>query len=160
MNPTSPNGRSEAKCQLCGKVIAQFPHLDIPIIGQPDEKTRKVLTILGTHIATKHTDKFAAGMALVQDFQAFLILTQFQVTDPSIAERAEAIRAGMQALTRKFTLNDRQLDDAIIGLESAGQLNAENVKALIRQMRDVLTESGDFAPKVETIQTPQSSLIV
>ena len=130
---TSPTGRYQAKCRICHKTVAEFPVLDIPIIGQPDAKAKKVLNILGTHIATKHDEQFAAGMTLVADFQAFLLLSQFTTDDPTITARFETIRAGMQALTRKFMLSDQHINEAVVALDSSNQLNAENVTALIRQ---------------------------
>ena len=156
----TPNGKYQAKCRECGKLVVEFPILDIPIIGQPDEKAKKVMSAMATHIGTKHPEKLAAGMALVQDFQAFLILSQFETGDPSITARFETIRAGMQALTRKYTLSDGQIQTLLVELESANQFNVATVAQAMRKLRDVLTEQGEYAPKVPGIQTPQSNLIV
>lgn len=154
---TTPEGKYRAQCRICGKVVCEFPVLDIPIIGQPDDKAKRVLTILGTHIASKHGEQFQAGLALVGDFQAFLLLSQFETGDPSIQARAETIRAGLQALTRKFTLSDAHIERMVVDLDSANQLTAANVITAIRQIRDVLMEQGRYAP---TIDKPQSSLVV
>ena len=157
INGTSATGRYQAKCRICGKVVAEFPVLEIPVIGHPNEKAQKVLTILGTHIATRHHEQFVAGGQLVADFQAFLVMSQFETQDPTIGARAETIRAGLQALTRKYMLSDQHIEQAIVALDSQNQLNTETVGALIRQLRDVLTEQGQYAPKLET---PQSTLVV
>lgn len=150
---TTLDGKYRAQCRICGKEIARFPVLDIPIIGQPGEKAKKVMKILGAHIATKHTEQFAAGMAMIQDFQAFLILSQFEVSDPTIRQRFEAIRAGMQMLTRKFTMSDQHISDAVTALDSANQLTPENVKLFVREVRDILTEQEKHGPQIEQAQS-------
>lgn len=150
----TPNGKYKAKCTQCGQVVAEFPILDIPIIGEPDARAKKVMTILGTHIMTKHGDQFAAGMHLIGDFQAFLIMSMFQTEDPSIQARAETVRAAIQRYTRKFTISDQQIQAAVVEIDSAGQLNAETVQKLFKEIRDVLTESGEHAPQLEKQQSP------
>jgi hypothetical protein len=153
----TPNGKYKASCRICGKTVTEFPILNIPIIGEPDAKATQVMTIMGRHIAIHHGEQFGAGLQLSKDFQAFLILSQFECNDPSVQARAEAIRAGMQALTRKFTISDQQLRDGIVALDSEGQLNAETVIQFIKEIRDVLIEQGQYAPQIEQ---KQSSLIV
>lgn len=145
-----------AVCRFCRKPVAQFPILDVPVIGQPNDRAKKVLTILGMHIAKEHTDQYGAGLTLIQDFQAWLILSQYETNDPTINARCEVIRAGMHGLTRKFFLNDAQLRENVVALDSKGQLNAENVIALIKELRDVLTEQGRYGPQLE----PQNRLVV
>jgi hypothetical protein len=152
----TPNGKHSATCRACAKFI-EFPMLDVPIIGEPNAKAKAVLTKMGSHILTGHHDQFQAGLQLVQDFQGFLILSMFETTDPTLQTRAETVRAGMQAFTRKYTLSDAQLQETVVKLDAAGQLTADNVLAVMRELRDVLSEQGSYAPKLET---PQPSLIV
>src|SRR5512143_3573528 len=97
----TPEPRYTAVCRVCHQTVTEYPPLDIPIIGQPNAKAEKVLMIMGTHIAKKHPEQFGAGISMVKDFQAFLVVSQFVVDDPSMQRRFELIRAGVQALSRK-----------------------------------------------------------
>ena len=148
--------RYQAVCRVCRKTVAEFPILEIPIVGQPNDRARKVLTIMGKHMAAEHNDQFQLGLSLISDFQAWLIMSQFETGDPSVIGRAETVRAGMQVITRKFTLSDQQIQDSVVALDSQNQLTAENVTALLRGLRDALTEQGQYAPRLE----PNSRLVV
>src|SRR5919108_3442086 len=139
--------RNICRCNSCSYNL-EFNALNIPIIGEAGNNAQKVIEKMGKHLYDKHREVFAQGLALVGDFQSFLIASQFTCTDMRMLARIEFVRAGMQVLTRKNVIGDRAIEEAVIALDSKNQPTANTVIALLKEFRDVLSEQGKHAPQV------------
>jgi len=150
---TSATGKYTTHCKLCRRAVAESPALDIPIIGQPDKRTLKVIGLLGKHLSIHHSDEFTSGKALAdlvgQELIPFLILSTFHHQDPSVMPRLEVLRAPLFAVVRKNVMPDEDLKTIIAALGLSGD-DDEKVLAAMRTVRDACCEFGQFASKIST----------
>lgn len=142
------------QCRLCNHPVAETDALEIPIIGQPGRKVEKLMTLLVKHLTKHHGDQLMKGAALIQEFQAFMILSAFAYEDPSMAPRLENIRAAVFALVRKNTMTDASLQHIVAGFGLDPE-DAAKVTEAYSNLRDCFCELGAFAPEF-----PEQSQIV
>lgn len=150
----SLTGKYTTTCKLCRQKVAEAPALDIPIVGDPGKRGKKLMQVLTTHLGTHHPQEFAQGAALLDETLSFLVLAAFQHEDPSVDPRIEAIRAQLFARVRKNTLADSMLEHIVAGFGLDPE-DAQKVNEAMRSIRDACCEFGEFAPRV-----PQESKII
>ncbi len=140
-------------CKLCPQSegayqkIAEAPSLDIPIVGDPGKRAKDFLGTLGKHLTKHHAQQFAEGLAMFQEFQAYLIFSAFEFEDPTITPKLEMIRAAIFAMVRKNSLSD----DSLRHLVAGWGLDPDDAKKVLdgfKAIRDVLCEVGVHAPKI------------
>jgi hypothetical protein len=130
----------------CGQEFLKSP-LDIPIVGQPNRQVVEFVTALAAHVQKKHPDLMNQLAASAQEWMGYLTVALFNIEDPSLLRMREHVRARMQLYTRKTTISDAEIQDRVarIGLDSEQE---EGVNLLLRDMRDILTESGKYSPQL------------
>lgn len=146
--------RYQTVCKICQR-ISYAPPLDIPIIGQGDAQIGEYImgTLVG-HLRSEHPDVWLQVEAKLQEIGAFLACGMFNLQDPAIVARLDLLRYALHTATRKNNISDDGILDRLnrIGLE---ENNVKAVAALITDMRDALTEQGQYAPQ----SAPPSNLI-
>lgn len=146
-------------CKFCQAPIAKAPSLDIPIVGDPGERTRKLQSVLGKHIMDKHPEQFTQGLAFMDEILSFLVFNAFEYEDPTIAPRLERIRAEIFAQVRKNTFEDSMLQHLVVGFGLDPQ-EEKDVTAALRAVRDACCEVGQYAPAAINSPAQPSPLIV
>jgi hypothetical protein len=156
---TSANGKYSTTCKFCNKRIAEAPALDIPVIGDPGNRTRDLMKIMGKHLASKHPEQFQQGTAFLDEILSFLIFNAFTHEDPSVPARIERIRAEIFSQVRKNTFTDAMLEHvtATFGLDPQ---EAADVNQALRAVRDACCEFGQHAPAGNTSPAQSPPLIV
>ena len=152
MNPTLDY---TTRCRVpgCTKTFVSTA-LDVPIIGQPDAKIVKFVTALMDHMQKKHPQEMTVISQLVQQFLGFIVVSQFEIADPKLLEMREAVRASMARMSRRFIISDADILDKVARLELDPD-DEEGIGILLRDMRDLLTEQGDYAPNPSQSTHPQ-----
>lgn len=135
------------KCSVptCGKQFISSA-LDIPILGAPNERVVKFVTALMDHLQTKHPQIMAQVSQSIQEFMGFLVISMYEVQDPKLLEMREFIRAGLAKVSRRFQISNADIEDRVARLELDSE-DEEGLNILLRDMRDLLTEQGDYAPR-------------
>jgi hypothetical protein len=105
------------------------------------------MKVLLKHLATHHTRELAEGAALLNEFQAFRILSAFEYEDASMEPRLENIRAAIFAIVRKNGFVDSALEHVVAGFGLDPE-DAAKVNEALRAVRDACCELGEFAPRV------------
>ena len=142
--------RYVTKCKVCG-IEFRAPAVD------PNNQALlfRFADRLSKHL-NEHKDLIAAVTTV-------LVLTMYDTEDmmlkaslPAIMAPVDHIRAALHQGTQKFTIPDSMIDSKIteLGFE---QEDAEGLRALLRDMRDLLTEQGTYAP--QRVQTPEKTLV-
>ena len=129
----------------CGQDFVSSP-LDIPIIGQPNARVVHFVTKLMEHVQQKHPAIMQQISGALQEYTGFLVLTMFQWQDPQLQKMHESVRASIHKVSTRFTISDDEIQDRIarLGLEPEQE---EGLNTLLRDMRDLLTEQGRYAPQ-------------
>lgn len=137
------------RCRVpgCNKEFVSSP-LDIPIIGRPNERVVKFVGALVEHIQKKHPQAMPNISAAVQEFTGFLVISMFEVADPKLQEMTEHVRASLAKLSRRFNISNEDIQDRVarMGLDPEEE---DGLNTLLRDMRDLLTEQGSYAPKIQ-----------
>ena len=143
---TPPNVEYVTRCRVqgCGKQFLSSP-MDIPIIGQPNDRVVKFVTALMEHVSKKHPQAMQQIAGAVQEYMGFLIVTMFQCQDPQLSQLQERVRASIAKVSRKLTITNEEIQDRVarLGLDPDEE---EGLQTLLRDMRDLLTEQGSYAP--------------
>jgi hypothetical protein len=126
--------------------------MDIPIIGEPaSAQTERFVMALAEHLRKKHGDVFQRIAASGKMLMGFLALIQFDSQDKSLAEMREMIRYDIHRTTLRVNITDEHIVKALaelgIDLPTDDQKRIEN---LIRDLRDLLTDSGAYSPQVKS----------
>lgn len=146
------------KCRVpgCTKQFVSSP-LDIPIVGQPDEKVMKFIAALMDHMQKKHPSVMAQIAQHVQEFMGFLVVSLFEMTDPKLLEMRERVRSDVAKVSRRFQISDAEILDRVARLELDPD-DEQGLTLLLKDMRDVLTEQGNYTP--QHLKNTQPSLII
>jgi hypothetical protein len=135
-----------AVCNVCHRT-SYAPPLDIPIIGQGDAQIELyIMTTLVGHLQAEHPEQWALVASRIKEFAAFLACAMFGLQDPAILQRLELARYALHTSTRKAQITDETILDRLarIGLSEE---EIGNVFPVIRDMRDALTEEGQYKPE-------------
>lgn len=132
-------------CRTCGQLFLSAP-LDIPIVGHADERLVRFVQTLAEHIQTHHPDLMGRVGLTIQDMTGFLILSMFTSEDPTLIGKSEMVRYGFHRMTRNNDITDGTILDR---LARAGftKEEIERIGPVMRDMRDALTEQGQYAPQ-------------
>ena len=143
----TPNLEYITKCRVpgCNKEFVSNA-LDIPIIGQPNERVVRFVTALYDHLGKKHPEVMQRITGAIQEYMGFLVVGMFEVSDPKLLEMREHIRATLARIFRRFQISDGDIQDRIARLELDPE-EEEGLNTLLRDMRDLLTEQGNYAPR-------------
>lgn len=136
------------RCRVAG-CTAQFVSSPLlPVIGQPDIRIVKMIAQMSEHLATNHPEKYEQGGRAAMDYVNFLILRTFEFQDPILLGLYENMRASLHRFTARNTIPDSVIDGKIaeLGFEEE---DADGLRALLRDMRDLLCEQGRYAPQTE-----------
>lgn len=133
-------------CRECGQQFKADP-LDVPLIGEPPSaKTARFVEALGKHIQKKHPAAGAFIASIGMQFQGYVITKCYDTQDPGLIEIQEKLRAHVYTTTRRNFITDDAIREAVgkfvFPIEDPALLIA-----LITDMRDMLTETGKYAPK-------------
>lgn len=142
----TPTEKHTTKCRECPQAFSAST-MGIPIIGETaPAKVMKFVMALADHLATKHRPTMDKLSGSVQDFTGLLIVNNFETDDPGMLERADAIRFDIHKRTRKHFITDAAILDLVsrIGLDEP---HAAAVITLIKGVRDVYEETGDWTPE-------------
>jgi hypothetical protein len=143
MNPTLDY---TTRCRVpgCTKKFVSSA-LDIPIIGQPGDHLDRFMAAVGKHMQAKHPSIVAEATQLKEVFVGFLISQHLELQDPALIEMRESIRALLFRMSRRNNIPDSVIDGKIaeLGFEEE---DAEGLRALLQDLRDLLTEQGRYAP--------------
>lgn len=144
------------KCRVpgCKKKFVSDP-FDVPIIGHPpNERIVKFITALYDHVQKEHPAQIQQVNGAVQQYMGFMAVSLFELQDPELLRMCETIRASLHLFTRRLIISDADIADRVARLElDPGQ--EEDVRMLIQDMRDLLTDSGRYAPQ----QTQERPLV-
>jgi len=149
----SATGRYVTTCKLCRRAVAESPALEIPIIGHPGKRVEDLLKVLLKHLTKHHAAELMEGAALLNEFQAFRILSAFDYEDPTMTPRLENIRAAIFALVRKNGFTDASIQHIVAGFGLDPE-DAAKVNEAMRTVRDACCEFGQWAPKIPAPNQP------
>lgn len=146
MTTSQAQPKYTTRCRVpgCSQEFASSP-FDIPIIGQPDQRVVKFVTGLMQHVQKKHPQAMQAIAASVQEYMGFMVVSMFECGDPKLTALFEHVRATIQQFSRRFQISDAEIQDRIARLELDPD-DEEGLTILLRDMRDLLTEQGRYAP--------------
>jgi hypothetical protein len=133
------------RCRVAGCTAHFTSSPLVPIIGQTDTRVVKMIAQMSEHLATKHPDKWEQGAHAAVDYVNFLILRTFDLQDPVLQSLYESMRASLHRFTTRVTIPDSVIDGKIADLGFEAE-DAEGLRLLLRDMRDLLTEQGSYAP--------------
>jgi hypothetical protein len=135
-----------AKCRFCGMTPPPMPPF-VPLVGgQIDPKIIAFVQALQKHVEKKHPVEFAKMGQTIMQFTGYAAVSAFEIQDPVISGMQEAVRAALHKFTRRMWITDEEIQDRVARLElETADLDA-GVSLLLRDMRDLLTEEGAYAP--------------
>ena len=134
----------ETRCRFCGKAFHAAPF--IPLIGGAtvDERRMNMGRVLLSHMGESH----------LEQMQLLVIVAGFQFQDPILLKEMETFRWMLHQNTSKNYLTDEVLEHQLSG---AG-MDAEQI-ASIKELRDLLTETGKYAA-IQPVQQQEAPLVV
>ena len=134
-------------CRLCGQKFSNYP-LDVPIIGEPvTASAQRFVTHLASHLSSKHRETAQGILVASQQLYGFLAMVNYETQDKALLHLAELIRYDIHRSTRKIAISDEHVSKAVAALELPPEYVAK-VEAHIRDLRDLLTDSGAYSPQV------------
>lgn len=144
------------KCLLCPaektvRIVAdQIPQMKP---GEaPPEAVGKYVQALTAHLQKKHPEDFHRALTISQTLMAFLILANFETTDPGVGTGRDLTRAFIHKLTR---INDVTESDLMMRYEKIdanfGTTERAEILAQFRDLRDFLLEEGEYQPRAPFI---------
>ena len=132
-------------CRICGQKFANYP-LDVPIIGEPvSAQAQRFVTHLAQHLSQKHKEAAHGIMVASQQLFGLLTMLNYETQDCALLELAELIRYDIHRSTRKISISDEHIVKGVATMGLAPE-DAEKVAAHIRDLRDLLTDSGAYSP--------------
>jgi hypothetical protein len=98
------------------------------------------------HVQKKHPQAMMQISGSIQEFMGFLVVSMFQCEDPKLSQLQERVRASIAKVSRKLTITNEEIQDRVarLGLDPDEE---EGLQTLLRDMRDLLTEQGNYAPQ-------------
>ena len=156
MNPQQNPLKYTTTCRVpsCGQQFMSSP-LDLPVVGRPNERLVKFVMALVAHLQKKHPEVMQHISGMAQEFTGYLALRMFIIEDPHLITGQENVRATLQQFSRRNRITDAEITDRVarLGLNAEQE---EDLSVLLRDMRDVLCEEGQYAPKTaeRTLVTP------
>jgi len=171
-NGKSPNASVDlkelpqpTKCQHCSKTFA----IAVPIVGAPKDTEYIQLTAqLAQHLMDKHP--LMAKKAVEQQMQiglgvsALMCLVHFESTDSGLASWRDRARFQLHDFSRKTRISDQTIETKVKAITHTpgngpyceeAVVTTSDVIALVKEMRDILEERGDFSPS----SIPTSNLV-
>ena len=144
MNPTAKY-RTVCRVPGCGQEFFASP-FEASIIGAPNDRLIRFVEMLIDHLQQKHPAQLQQISGAVQEYFGFLTLMGCECQDPHIAAYYERVRASIARASRRLTITDEEIQDRIarLGLDPEQE---EGLQVLLRDMRDLLTEQGRYAPQ-------------
>jgi len=136
------------ECQLCHKVRKHKP-TSIPLNGTLGTYETGLLRDFTAHVATKHRKQLETGVVLIQQYQTFLLLTQYKSTDPQIERVIESMRADIFRRCRKNVPSDEDLKMVAERCNFPDEETATKAWQAMRAIRDLCCELGAAAPNFE-----------
>jgi len=146
MNFAQKDPSYKTECMICHSV-QKNPPLDIPIVGEPGQLVREFMSRLLMHIGKKHLTELAQGKALLDQYQAFLILSQFQSEDPSVQALLEGMRADIFRRTIRYRPTEADLDQLAAGCGFSTAADMKKARDAMQAIRDLCCEMGAAAPE-------------
>lgn len=139
-----------------GKRLDQLQRLGARNGKPPDspESIAQMITEKGRHLTQ------AGGVPVFMNLaRAFMVSSAFETSDPKLGRMKENIRAHLHRSTRRNYLTDETIlhHVAQLGLE---QIDADAVFGLLKEMRDILTEAGEYSPGQNGTSKGRSSIIL
>ena len=142
-----------SRCRFCGMLAPPLPPF-VPVLnGGIDPKLIQYIGDLQKHVEKKHPEQFAAMRQTILQITGYVSVAAFEVQDPLIRTLQESVRAGLHKFTRRVFITDAEIQDraARLALEPDEQ---EGLVMLLRDMRDLLTEEGAYAPTQQQAVKP------
>ncbi len=143
-------------CIHCSK---RFP-LAVPIIGAPKDTEYIQLTgQLAQHVMDKHP--LMAKKAVEQQLQigmgvsSLMVFQNFKSSDAGLVNWRDRVRFQIHDFARKNKISDATIEEKVKAMAHHGHgefptgqkvIDAADVIALVKEMRDVLEERGPFKP--------------
>jgi hypothetical protein len=133
-------------CPRCSWKMEAAPF--VPVVGgATDPRLLRYIGKLKEHVEQKHPD---VAMQ-IGAFSAFLIAAAFKLEDPLLLKMHFDLRYALHRMTRAKLITDEEIQDRVSRIEELDRRQQEAVSFLLRDMRDVLTEQGEYAPKQPSV---------
>lgn len=152
-------------CMLCQQ---RFTHPPAKMIDEnvPDADTIKLVQGLAKHFEKAHKKQYTGYALAGQEYTGLLLVMNMQTADPVLNDLRENVRHKIHGFTTARRINDQSIAAQVESLNipaliEAGADPADIVKLIVRkvtEMRDILEESGDFAPKPG--QAPDAPMVI
>ena len=152
---TPPKMEYTTRCKLCKKVFITDP-FEPPVIGQPNDRFLRLADKMSEHLNDKHGEMVQRGIGAIIEYGRLLTFSLFESTDPNILATLEPVRAAVHQFSTRYRISDEEIQDRVSRLEVDPE-DEQGVAMLLMDMRDLLTEQGEYAPKT---QTPAESPMV
>jgi hypothetical protein len=144
------------KCTLCPpdkpvRIVAdQIPQVKPG--EQPPEAVGRYVQALSAHLQKKHPEAFQRALGIGQTLIAYLILQNFETTDPGVATGRNLTRAFVHRLTRKNDITEAEIQYRLAGLGVDGSNeHAQEFAREFRDIRDLLLEEGEYTPEAPEV---------
>ena len=135
-----------SRCRLCGHKFTGNP-LEAPINGVPDPRMMKMGEAYWKHMMTG--DQAHKDYAVQSVMVASIILE-----DPVALQFVGFVRAMAFQALRRHWITDEWIHD------QASRVTPETFEALMKDMRDFLTETGRHGPQIQTPPSVESKAVV
>lgn len=137
-----------AHCTLCQQRF-KFPRIADHI---HDPHGAAIMREFNEHMAKKHQEEFIQIGIKTGVLQTALMLKQFRSQDESMRQLQEYLRYQVHDMTGTVTVTDEKLEKQVAALFEHDRPSTTAVIALVKLLRDILEEKGQFQP------TPPESL--
>jgi hypothetical protein len=143
---TPPNVEYVTRCRVpgCSKTFVSDP-FDVPIIGQPTDRLDRFVRAMESHLKERHPQQLTAIDGSAAQFKILLIASSFEIRDPLLISMGNMLRWSLAQFTRTRNITDAEITDRAARLELEPE-QQEGIETLLRDMRDLLTEQGSYAP--------------
>jgi hypothetical protein len=115
-------------------------------------KIADVFRALITHLQKKHLQECQKADLAAATLGGLLRLTNFKSDDPVAQQMREWNRHVIHEMTRAVTCPDNKIEEQVATL-GLNEFTGLRVVTLIKQMRDIIEERGQFAPPDPTKTT-------
>lgn len=132
-------------CKICKKPFISTA-FEPQIIGAAGQRIFDFGLKLHQHLEREHPDHMHRISGSMQQYMMFLLAQVFVITDPELLDMVEAIRAALRHFSQRLTITDDEILHRVAQIELAEPEQEEGVNLLIRDLRDLLTETGRHAP--------------
>jgi hypothetical protein len=141
-----------ATCALCQQRFVTPGFEDLLTTEAGRARLGTILEALHQHAKEKHVPQFASATLPSAQMLRLLVLMQFQTDDPVANQMREFMRHQLHMVTKARTVNDDSITEHVRAVKTTAgkklppEFHAQ-VIGIMQQMRDILEESGEFAPK-------------